>query len=293
MKSTMNLVFKKYVDIDNEGTYREERNRSLCAELTVKGNDCENKADKIMEIMVRELKANGYDFQFSSCPAIEYDEDGNMIEYWESMVIPFVNGSMTEYKEAVKEAYKTAKAELKKAPTADTKEAETVETVQEMEETVKESKEVAVTVESSYNIWNGTVNLKGVKIEAGQQLRVDLYNMNIEDVPELKGINYREFTEGHTDGNYTRLYIEILPYKTIAMIVPYSDSVISHDDAIKVVLKQYNCTWSENRGVITQTTEDGKGVNISIKLPIDKITSVTKKGDIIINNTTEPIKVYS
>lgn len=64
-----------------------------------------------------------------------------------------------------------------------------------------------------YNIWNGTIKLNGKELEIGQKLRIDLYDMSIEDVKELKSFEYKEVTEGHKEGTYTRMYIEIIAKK--------------------------------------------------------------------------------
>lgn len=69
-------------------------------------------------------------------------------------------------------------------------------------------------MEKHYHIWNVTEDLKGKKLSVGQQVRIDLHDMTIEELPELKGITYKEFAKGYTEGNYTRVYIEIIGTQT-------------------------------------------------------------------------------
>lgn len=53
--------------------------------------------------------------------------------------------------------------------------------------------------------------------------------------------------------------------------VEQTNNKLNHDEAIKVVLRKYNCVWSDNRGITTQTTDDLQGVKIEIKLPKNKV----------------------
>lgn len=59
----------------------------------------------------------------------------------------------------------------------------------------------------SYNIWNGIYNLKEKKLEVGQELRVDLYNMEISELQELIPFNWEIVTEGHTEEREEGIYI--------------------------------------------------------------------------------------
>ena len=68
----------------------------------------------------------------------------------------------------------------------------------------------------NYILLHGTRKVNGSTLTPGQQLRVDLYNCKIEDVKELKGLNFKEVTEGHTNGEYTRMYIEVVAAKKAA-----------------------------------------------------------------------------
>lgn len=277
MKITTSLQFTKSVYVDNEYTDFEEKRRYLNCELTVKGNgsvqELSNEGYNFCKLMEHFLKEEGYNFQFSYCPT---EEEG---EYWDCISILFESGMMTEYKEAVKNAYKEAKKtktlydELSEAE--EVQEVEAVAEAQEPAEKKVETEEskkinqkdyremlnlssgtIATLMQkenisyleaddfvnkwyeyanannhqgkkwqesfrlfayslkkeqkSYYHIWEGTTDLKGTELKAGQKVRIDLYNMDIKELEELKGVNYREFTEGHTEGNYTRVYIEII-----------------------------------------------------------------------------------
>lgn len=69
-----------------------------------------------------------------------------------------------------------------------------------------------------YYIWNGNYKLNNTKIRIGQKIRVDLYNMDITEIMELKNLEYKEFTEGHIETNKEGfrkiMYIEIVNVKT-------------------------------------------------------------------------------
>lgn len=69
----------------------------------------------------------------------------------------------------------------------------------------------------SYNIWQGSYDLKEKKLEVGQELRIDLYNMEISEIKELIPFNWEVVTKGHTEereeGIYTRMYIKITSKK--------------------------------------------------------------------------------
>lgn len=64
--------------------------------------------------------------------------------------------------------------------------------------------------EKFYTLYAGIENLKGTELKPGQQIRLELFNMSIAEVPELAGVTYKEFTEGHTTEKSQRLYIEII-----------------------------------------------------------------------------------
>lgn len=53
--------------------------------------------------------------------------------------------------------------------------------------------------------------------------------------------------------------------------IEQTNNKLNHDEAVKVVLRKYNCIWSDNRGITTQTTDDLQGVKVEIKLPKNKI----------------------
>ena len=61
-----------------------------------------------------------------------------------------------------------------------------------------------------YIIFKGTEKMNGKELKVGEQLRIDLTNCKIEEVTELNGLKFKEVTEGHTNGDYTRMYIEII-----------------------------------------------------------------------------------
>lgn len=65
-----------------------------------------------------------------------------------------------------------------------------------------------------YTIFKGTVKMNGKVLRIGEQLRIDLNGCTLADVKELKGLQIKEVTEGHTDGDYTRKYIEIVSVDT-------------------------------------------------------------------------------
>lgn len=95
------LTFGKTIQEDIFGN----KTRYLDCTITVKGNNAESTMWEIVEIMNRELKE--YGFEFNDGYGVEEGQAYN------TMSILFETGCMTEYKEAVREAYRVAKAELK------------------------------------------------------------------------------------------------------------------------------------------------------------------------------------
>lgn len=191
-------------------------------------------ADTYLEFMQEYIEGENSDIYFARCTSTEEHKNG--YSAYDSFIIEFEYGVMTELKKEIMVLYKESKAyadarlagadreagieavtaynnkiEAKKAEKRAEKrkareEAQALETKREARaEEVKADKNP-----KNYNIWNGSENLKGKEVKAGQQLRIDLYSMDINEVPELQGVDYKEFTEGHTEGDYTRVYIEIL-----------------------------------------------------------------------------------
>ncbi|NFH01610.1 hypothetical protein FC831_15310 [Clostridium botulinum] len=89
--------------------------------------------------------------------------------------------------------------------------------------------------------------------------------------------------------------------------IEQTNNKLSHDEAIKVILRKYNCMWGYNKGIITQSTDDLKGVKVAIKLPKDKIENkdnsdrfktgtifyTVNEGKMTVDNYIDKFKMYS
>lgn len=149
------LTFGKTIQEDIFGN----KTRYLDCTITVKGNNAESTMWKMVEIMNRELKE--YGFEFNDGYGVEESQAYN------TMAILFETGYMTEYKEAVKEAYRVAKAEIKenKEVKAEVKEVQTE--VHNIEATTLEE----VSAEQEYLLKIMTEN--NFTLEYGQQSLLD------------------------------------------------------------------------------------------------------------------------
>ncbi|WP_297419685.1 hypothetical protein [Clostridium sp.] len=197
-------------------------------------------AEANFESLEKEMNNNLY--YFAGCPTIEEVKNGVWCYY---DIIG--NLSNKEEFEEIKEIYLDWKKSFKVAIK--------INEVQETETSNSEPVQVAEVVEtqSNYTIWNtNQENVKGNNLQIGQKYRIDLYNTDIETLLELQGLQYQEFTEGHTESKngYTRMYIEIIGTSN-------TTNKIDADDFIIEVLENY-----KNDNLVRLTMEEGSNIRV-------------------------------
>lgn len=116
-----------------------------------------------------------------------------------------------------------------------------------------------------YSIWNGTTKLNGKELEVGQNLRIDLYNMSIEDIKELKGFEYKEVIEGHKTEGYTRIYIEITAKKEIKMTECFTKKEFDKKAIYNELKENKAVIWNDEQGLYIEvyTNIDDEYVTIA------------------------------
>lgn len=142
-----------------------------------------------------------------------------------------------------------------------------------------------------YNIWNGTIKLNGKKLEVGQNLRIDLYNMSIAEVKELESFDYKEVTEGHTTEEYTRMYIEIIGKKEIKMTDCFTKKEFNNKASFYDLTENKAVIWNDEEGLYIEvyTLIDEEYVTIAYSNNFED-TETNKK--FLIKNLNKAVTKY-